>query len=199
MDSERKVSILQVGHEKHSSDIYIAINNWTADIRFPAFSLASWIQVITSYSCTAKWSMVNERVIENRLVAELTCRNSNTGPKYEWNSLPLSSECLRKTKTRDIIVIKKFFSQPRENFPCCWCSASSEIHFHLLPTARVYKLNLIKLTHWKSIFYQHLIHLQTSNFQFLQLGCIRKDETNRCSGCCCYSVPPPRIRQISDL
>ena len=25
--------------------------------------------------------------------------------------------------------------------------------------------------------------------QFLQLGCISKNEKNRCSCCCCYSVP----------
>ena len=42
-----------------------------------------------------------------------------------------------------------------------------------------------------------MIQLQTSNFQFLQLGCIIKIDKNRCSCCCCYSFPPPRIRQIS--
>ena len=30
----------------------------------------------------------------------------------------------------------------RENFPCCWWSASSKTNFHLRPTARVYELNL---------------------------------------------------------
>ena len=46
------------------------------------------------------------------------------------------------------------------------------------------------------LFYLHLIQLQTSNFQLLQSG-ISKIEKNRCSCCCsCYSVPPPRIRQI---
>ena len=29
------------------------------------------------------------------------------------------------------------------------------------------------------------------------LGCISKNEKNRCSRCCCYSVPPPRIGHIS--
>ena len=49
-------------------------------------------------------------------------------------------------------------------------------------------------------FYLHLIQLQTSNFQFLQTGCVGKIEKNRCSRgrcCCCYSVSPPRFRQIS--
>ena len=53
------------------------------------------------------------------------------------------------------------------------------------------------MTHWKFVFYLHLTQLQTSNFQFLQLRCISKNEKNRCSRCCCYSVPPPRIRRIS--
>ena len=51
------------------------------------------------------------------------------------------------------------------------------------------------MTHWKFVFYLHLIQLQTSSFQFLQSGRISKNEKNRC--CCCYSAPPPRIRQIS--
>ena len=38
----------------------------------------------------------------------------------------------------------------------------------------------------------HLIELQTSNFQFLQSGCISKIETNRFSRCCCYSVQSPQ-------
>ena len=38
------------------------------------------------------------------------------------------------------VVIKKFFLSPRENFPCCWCSASGETHLQLRPTARVYEL-----------------------------------------------------------
>ena len=39
---------------------------------------------------------------------------------------------------------------------------------------------------------------QTSNFQFLHLlGYVSKNEKNYCYRCCCYSVPPPRIRQIS--
>ena len=47
---------------------------------------------------------------KNRLAAELTSRNSGTGPKSKWN-LPLHcSECFRMTKTSAIIVIKKFFS-----------------------------------------------------------------------------------------
>ena len=55
------------------------------------------------------------------------------------------------------------------------------------------------MTHWKLVFYLHLIQLQTSNFQCLQSGCISKIEKNGCSRCCCccYSVAPPRIRQIS--
>ena len=89
---------------------------------------------------------------------------------------------------------KKFFSLPRENFPCCWCSASSETHFYLRTTARVYEL---KLARWKFVFYLHLIQLQTSIFQFLQLGCNGKNEKNRFSRCCCYYVPPPRIGEIS--
>ena len=48
--------------------------------------------------------------IENRLAAELTSRNSATGPKYKWNSPLHCSECFRMTKTSAIIVIKKFFS-----------------------------------------------------------------------------------------
>ena len=74
------------------------------------------------------------------------------------------------TKISAIIVIKRFFSKLRKNFPCCWCSASSETHIHLRPTARVYELNLnwhIKIF----FFYLHVIQLQTSNFQFLPLGC----------------------------
>ena len=48
--------------------------------------------------------------IENRLAAELSSRNSGTGPKCRWN-LPLHcSECFRMTKTSAIIGIKKFFS-----------------------------------------------------------------------------------------
>ena len=47
-------------------------------------------------------------------------------------------------------------------------------------------------------FYLHLMQLQTSNFQFLQLVYVSKNEKNRCSRCCrYYSVPPPSIRQIS--
>ena len=67
--------------------------------------------------------------IENRLVAELTSRNTGTGPKYKWNNTFLCSECFGTTKTSVTIVIKKVFSQPREKFPCCWCSASSETGF----------------------------------------------------------------------
>ena len=47
------------------------------------------------------------------------------------------------------------FSYPGELFPCSWCSSVS--------FARVYEL---KLTNWKFVFYQHLIQLQTSSFQF---------------------------------
>ena len=85
---------------------------------------------------------LNRRSCENRLVEELTGRNTGTGPKYNRNSPLLCSECFRTTKTSDILVIKNFFSQPRENFPCCGCSASSETHSHLRLTARVYELNL---------------------------------------------------------
>ena len=47
------------------------------------------------------------------------------------------------TKTSAIIVTKSFSrSACRENFPCCWWSASSKTTFHLRPTARVYELNL---------------------------------------------------------
>ena len=53
------------------------------------------------------------------------------------------------------------------------------------------------MTHWKFVFYLHSSQLQTSNFQFLQLGYINKNEKNPCSRCCCYSIPPPRgIRQF---
>ena len=52
----------------------------------------------------------NWRHLENRLAAELTSRNSVTGPKYKWNSPLHCSECFRMTKTSAIIVIKKFFS-----------------------------------------------------------------------------------------
>ena len=55
--------------------------------------------------------------IKNRLEAELTSRYSGTGPKYKWNSPLHCSECFTMTKTSASIVIKKFFSQPRENFP----------------------------------------------------------------------------------
>ena len=55
----------------------------------------------------------------------------------------------------------------------------------------------IKLTHIEMFFSLRLMLFQTSNFQFLQLGCVGENEKNRCSLCCCYSVPPPRIRQIS--
>ena len=58
--------------------------------------------------------------------------------------------------------------------------------------------HLLKLkidTYWK---WCTCLQLQTSNFQFLQLGYVSKNEKNRCSRCCCcYSVPPLRIRQIS--
>ena len=67
--------------------------------------------------------------IENRLVAELTSRNTGTGPKYKWNNTLLCSECFGTTKTSVTIVIKKVFSQPREKFPWCWCSTSSETGF----------------------------------------------------------------------
>ena len=79
-------------------------------------------------------NMVNERIsekrkldknfpskpvtIKNRLAAELTSRYLGTGPKYKWNSPLHCSECFRMTKTSAITVTKKFFSQPRENFPC---------------------------------------------------------------------------------
>ena len=53
------------------------------------------------------------------------------------------------------------------------------------------------MTHWKFVFYLHLTQLRTTNFQFLQSGCVSKNEKNLCFSCCCYSVPPPRIRQIS--
>ena len=36
-------------------NLYIYIKNWTPDIRFPAFSLARRIQVISSYTCTTKY------------------------------------------------------------------------------------------------------------------------------------------------
>ena len=55
-------------------------------------------------------------IVENRLAAELTSRNSGTGPKYKWNSPLNYSKCFRMTKNSAIIVIKKFFSQPREIF-----------------------------------------------------------------------------------
>ena len=42
-----------------------------------------------------------------------------------------------------------------------------------------------------------LMRLQTSNFQFLLLGCVRKMRTNRCS-CCCHSLPLPRIGQFRE-
>ena len=48
--------------------------------------------------------------IKNRLAAELTSRNSDTGHKYKWNSPLHCSECFKMTKTNVIIVIQKFFS-----------------------------------------------------------------------------------------
>ena len=44
------------------------------------------------------------------------------------------------------------------------------------------------MTHWKFVFYLHLIQLQTSNFQFFQLECISKINKNLSSRCCCYFV-----------
>ena len=137
--------------------ICVSIKNWTTDIRFPAFSLARWTQVISSYTCTTKYGRWTRQqikkspcifflwkltAIENRLEEYLTSRSSGTGPKCKWSSPLLCSECFRKTNTSAFIVMKKFFSHPWENFPCCWCSASSETHLYLRPTSRVYKLNL---------------------------------------------------------
>ena len=99
-------------------------------------------QIWSMNSSTNKEIGIKPTAIENRLVAELTSRNSGTGPKCKWNSPLLCNECFRTTKTSAIIVIKSFLSQPWENFPGCWCSASGETHFHLRPIARVYKLYL---------------------------------------------------------
>ena len=66
----------------------------------------SWVKIFLSKPTT----------VENRLAAELKSRNSGTGPKYKWNSPLHCSDCFRMKKTSTIIVIKKFFSQPRENF-----------------------------------------------------------------------------------
>ena len=103
-------------------------------ITFPAFSLARWTEVIISYTCTTKHGQRTHQQIKeswikifpskptavgNRVAADLKSRNSGTVPKYKWNSPLHCSECFRMTKTSTIIVIKKFFSQPGENFPCC--------------------------------------------------------------------------------
>ena len=105
----------------------------------------------------------------------------------EWQRLVLS-------------LWSKSFSRSSEKiFRACWswCSASGETHIYLRPTARVYELNLN--WHIENLFLSlHLIQFQTSNFQFLPLGCISKNQKNRCSCCFCYSVVlPPRIRQTS--
>ena len=76
-----------------------------------------------------KFFLSQPTAIENRLLAELTSRNTGTGSKYKWNNTLLCSECFGTTKASVTIVIKKVFSQPREKFPCCWCSTSSETGF----------------------------------------------------------------------
>ena len=56
---------------------------------------------------------------------------------------------------------------------------------------------LLKIgTHWKCYFICTWCSFD-ANFQFLQLGYVSKNEKNRFSSCCCYSVRPPHIRQIS--
>ena len=86
--------------------IYLHYQIWSTNA---SANKESWIKIFPS----------KPTAVENRLVAELKSRNSGTGPKYKWNSPLHCSECFRMTKTNTINVIKKFFSQLRENFPCC--------------------------------------------------------------------------------